>query len=234
MWKQVGAGTDGTVRDSVVKVVKSVDAAEREYRLMRAATCAYVPRVWLVDAMLVMPKADADLLTLIQRARRALAPGVARAFIRSMVYAVFTLHTRGIVHRDVKLENFLVYDLAVRDGKVAGGTIMLSDFGFATRFERGELLDARLGTPTYVAPEILAGRAYGPEADVFSLAVCAFTVVTGRKPFGSHYRAVLPEARAAWRRALPTLADKTRRLIAGGMQIDPARRLSSVECARLT
>jgi serine/threonine protein kinase len=236
MWKQVGAGTEGTVRDSVVKVVASVDAAEREYRIMRAATCAYVPRVWRVDAMLVMPKADADLLTLLQRAarsRRALAPDVARAFIRSMVHAVFTLHTRGIVHRDVKLENFLVYGLAVRDGKVAGGTVMLSDFGFATRFERGELLDARLGTPTYVAPEILAGRAYGPEADVFSLAVCAFAVVTGHKPFGSHYRAVLPDARAAWRRALPTLADKTRRLIAGGMRIDPATRLSTLECVRL-
>ena len=234
MWKQIGEGAEATVRDSAVKLLKSVDAAEREYKLMRAATCAYVPRVWRVDAMLVMPKADADLLTLLQRARgRPLAPAVARAFIRSMVYAVFTLHSRGIVHRDVKLENFLVYGLVVRDGRIAGGSVALTDFGFATRFERGELLDARLGTPTYVAPEILAGAPYGPEADVFGLAVCAFALVTGRKPFGRSYRAVLPDARAAWQRALPTLAEKTRRLISGGMHLDAAKRLRAVECARL-
>ena len=231
--RQVGAGSEGTVLETVVKVCKSVEHAEREYRLMRNALCAYVPRAWLVDAMIVMPRADADLLTLLQRARRTFAPDVTRKFIRSMVTAVFTLHSRGIMHRDVKLENFLVYDLEVKANRVAGGTICISDFGFATRFERGELLDARLGTPTYAAPEIRRGLAYGPEADVFSLVVCVFTMLTGQKPFGNDYRAFLPDALRAWKTVLPRLSANMKRLVAGGLQMDPAKRLTSLQCLRL-
>ena len=88
------------------------------------------------------------------------------------------MHDQGICNRDFKLENMLVGDdLAIR----------VADFGFAAPVE-GEARDGarttRLGTPGYMAPELLEGRAYGGAAvDLYALGVILFAMVTVSMPF---------------------------------------------------
>lgn len=81
---------------------------------------------------------------------------------------------KGVVHRDLKLENILVNDAI--DLKVA-------DFGFAT-FKKIDKLNSYRGTMTYMAPEIKEGKQYdGRQVDVFSCGVILFIIVQGIFPF---------------------------------------------------
>ena len=93
------------------------------------------------------------------------------------------LHRSGIVHRDLKPDNVLVVSLEASSSVVC----KLSDFG-ATRdvnfFSHELVLTRGVGTPAFMAPEILAGRCdYEKSADVYSFAMTMVNVITGRPPF---------------------------------------------------
>uniref|UniRef100_A0A183CHC4 Protein kinase domain-containing protein n=1 Tax=Globodera pallida TaxID=36090 RepID=A0A183CHC4_GLOPA len=84
-----------------------------------------------------------------------------------------------IVHRDVKLENLLVYS---RDDRIM---IKLADFGLAYRLQQSDQLLYQLcGTPTYVAPEVLAEFGYSFKADCWSIGIIVFILLCGFPPFG--------------------------------------------------
>ncbi|KAJ3119735.1 hypothetical protein HK098_005201 [Nowakowskiella sp. JEL0407] len=92
-----------------------------------------------------------------------------------IVSAVFYLHSQGIAHRDLKLENILM------DKKQ---NILLSDFGFATEFQTDRMLKTSCGSPHYAAPEILFDECYDGElAEVWSCGVILYAMVTGYLPF---------------------------------------------------
>ena len=87
------------------------------------------------------------------------------------------LHDRGIVHRDIKPANILV-------GK--SGIPKITDLGVARQMERNTRLTQAgtiLGTYSYLAPEQILSSSVGPRADLYSLGICLFTSLTGRKPF---------------------------------------------------
>ena len=95
---------------------------------------------------------------------------------RALAYA----HENNIVHRDIKPSNILLTDQ---------GQPLLSDFGIAKTLESHEnatLTGAgmTIGTPDYMSPEQWTGQA-GPQADIYSLGVVLYELVTGRKPYSA-------------------------------------------------
>lgn len=108
----------------------------------------------------------------------------ARETIRSIASALQYCHRRGIVHRDLKPENILLQSTE-NDTKVK-----IADFGFAKFAKEG--LHTALGTPGYIAPEILQGvPRYTAAVDLWSLGVITYILLCGYPPFHSNNRATL-------------------------------------------
>lgn len=97
-----------------------------------------------------------------------------RYFLHQMLEVLGYMQNKGVVHRDLKLENILVDDQM---------NLKVADFGFATYKKINKLMSYR-GTMTYMAPEIKEGKQYdGREIDIFSTGVILFIIVQGIFPF---------------------------------------------------
>jgi serine/threonine-protein kinase len=107
------------------------------------------------------------------------APAHAAKTIAILASAVQAAHNRGIVHRDLKPSNILLTD---------DGIPKISDFGLARRLDDDAdltLSGARIGTPSYMAPEQFTNRTgeVGPLSDIYSLGAILYEMLTGRPPF---------------------------------------------------
>ena len=85
-------------------------------------------------------------------------------------------HRNGVVHRDVKPGNLLVSDTQV---------VKLADFGIARATDQSSItqVGSVLGTAAYLAPEQARGEEAGPRADIYSLGVVAYQLLSGRLPY---------------------------------------------------
>uniref|UniRef100_A0A1A7XL59 Serine/threonine-protein kinase DCLK2 n=1 Tax=Iconisemion striatum TaxID=60296 RepID=A0A1A7XL59_9TELE len=102
----------------------------------------------------------------------------ASCMLFNLASAIKYLHSLNIVHRDIKPENLLVYEH--QDGSKS---LKLGDFGLAT-VVNGPLY-AVCGTPTYVAPEIIAETGYGLKVDIWAAGVITYILLCGFPPFRS-------------------------------------------------
>uniref|UniRef100_A0A3Q0SFJ2 non-specific serine/threonine protein kinase n=1 Tax=Amphilophus citrinellus TaxID=61819 RepID=A0A3Q0SFJ2_AMPCI len=100
------------------------------------------------------------------------------AMVFNLAGAIKYLHRMNIVHRDIKPENLLVCEYP--DGTKS---LKLGDFGLATVVE-GPLYTV-CGTPTYVAPEIIAETGYGLKVDIWAAGVITYILLCGFPPFRS-------------------------------------------------
>ncbi|XP_064624701.1 serine/threonine-protein kinase MARK1-like isoform X2 [Lineus longissimus] len=109
-----------------------------------------------------------------------LSENQARPFVRQLISALHYLHERGVVHRDLKMENIML------DEKKKN--IKLVDFGLSNTFSKEELLKTHCGSPEYAAPELFtSGKEYGSEIDIWSLGVIMYALVVGKLPFTTPY-----------------------------------------------
>ncbi|PSC74088.1 CAMK CAMK1 kinase [Micractinium conductrix] len=115
----------------------------------------------------------------------------ARTIFRQLVQCLQYLHAKGVVHRDVKLDNLLL----VEPGDIAH--VKIADFGFAKKLHGGRLdsMKTVCGTPEYIAPEIIEklmtphdkplrhGQSYGPPCDLWSAGIVLYMLLAGLPPF---------------------------------------------------
>ncbi|XP_018564518.1 serine/threonine-protein kinase GM11705 isoform X1 [Anoplophora glabripennis] len=156
--------------ENEVKILRKVNhpnimalIAEQDTKCMLYLVCEYVAGGDLFDAITVAQKFPEDQAALM---------------INHLVSALAYLHNLNIVHRDVKPENLLV--------EVDGNRVVylkLGDFGLACEVTRP--LFTVCGTPTYVAPEILAESGYGLKIDVWAAGVILYILLCGYPPFVS-------------------------------------------------
>jgi len=104
----------------------------------------------------------------------------AATLVEKMLSAVLYCHHNGVVHRDIKLDNF-IYENESEEGE-----LKLIDFGFAAEVAPGkEAMWDQLGTPSYMAPELWSDSAkeYDSSVDMWALGVVTFMLLSGKRPF---------------------------------------------------
>ncbi|XP_071837919.1 uncharacterized protein [Apostichopus japonicus] len=121
--------------------------------------------------------AGGDLLSYVRNQKDGyLSESRSRVYVRQLVSALHHLHERGVVHRDLKMENIIL------DAKRKN--LKLIDFGLSNHYNTDQLLKTHCGSPEYAAPELfVTGREYGPEIDIWSFGIIVYAMVTGKLPF---------------------------------------------------
>ena len=122
--------------------------------------------------------AGGELFSLIRKAKR-FPENDARYFIQQLICGIEYLHDSGVTHRDIKLENRLI------GGSRPGTLIKICDFGYSKRPEvEQSQCKSIVGTPAYLAPEVLSNKPYrGTAVDVWSAGVLLYVMLVGAYPF---------------------------------------------------
>ncbi|KAH6817059.1 phosphoenolpyruvate carboxylase-related kinase 1 [Perilla frutescens var. frutescens] len=150
----------------------------------------------------------------------------AHAVFKQLMEVVMYCHGKGIVHRDLKPENILLVSRS-------SSPIKLADFGLATYIGPGQTLHGTVGSPFYIAPEVLAGG-YNQAADVWSAGVILYILLSGMPPFWGKTKSTIFDAvRAAnlcfhydiWDHISMSAKD----LISGMLCFDPSKRLTAAQ-----
>ena len=146
--------------------------------------------------------------TVMRKGSPPLALKPALRCIREIAQALNYAHSKGFIHRDVKPDNILLRE---------DGSCVLGDFGIARAAESGTMMTKTgsvVGTPHYMSPEQLRGRAIDGRADLSSLGVVFFQLVTGKVPYEAsdslaigimHMTAPLPQLPRDYRLLQPIL-----------------------------
>ena len=95
-------------------------------------------------------------------------------YFKQLINGFKLLAEHNIMHRDIKPENILIHN----------GILKIADFGFCKPLEHQDVMaETMLGSPIYMAPEVLKGEAYTIKADVWSLGVVLYRMIFGYCPF---------------------------------------------------
>ncbi|KOG49671.1 MULTISPECIES: serine/threonine-protein kinase [Streptomyces] len=178
-----------------------------------------------------------DLRTRLDRERR-LAPEAAVAIVADVADALAAAHAAGVVHRDVKPENVLL-DMQGPLGPGGSHPALLTDFGVAKLIDSPRRASAGrasapttriIGTPDYLAPEIVEGLPPRAAVDIYALATVLYELLAGFTPFGGgHPGAVLRRHVTETVVPLPGIPDELWQLIVQCLAKAPASRLRASE-----
>ncbi|KQK10428.1 calcium-dependent protein kinase 3 isoform X2 [Brachypodium distachyon] len=144
---------------------------------------------------------------------------------RTIVEVVQLCHRHGVIHRDLKPENFLFAN------KKENSPLKAIDFGLSIFFKPGEKFSEIVGSPYYMAPEVLK-RNYGPEIDIWSAGVILYILLCGVPPFWAETEQGVAQAilrgnidfkREPW----PNVSENAKDLVRRMLEPDPKIRLTA-------
>ena len=171
-----------------------------------------------------------DLRTRLDRERR-LAPEAAVAVVADVADGLAAAHAAGVVPRDVKPENVLL-DMQGPLGPGGSHPALLTDFGVAKLIDTPRRTRATkiIGTPDYLAPEIVEGLPPRAAVDIYALATVLYELLAGFTPFGGgHPGAVLRRHVTETVVPLPGIPDELWQLLVQCLAKAPASRLRASE-----
>ena len=146
-------------------------------------------------------------------------------FITQVLRALQHAHDRGIVHRDIKPQNIMLF---------SDGTIKVMDFGIA-RFSRSDgktLSDKTIGSVHYISPEQARGDITDEKSDIYSVGVMLYEMLTGKKPFDAENPVAvalmhMQEVAKNPREIISTIPEPLEEIVYHAMERNPSRRYQS-------
>lgn len=162
---------------------------------------------------------------------RALGESYTRVIMRELLLALQYLHSKNIVHRDVRPDNLFCSHTKFPMA------IALGDFGYSNFFSdkvvNCDVLTTIIGTPPYTASEICRREKYGPAVDLWSAGVVMFELLCGRAPFEGRtdretneniVRGLVSFKHVAWK----NISQNCKKLVLQLLQPDPHKRISAL------
>uniref|UniRef100_A0A6N2M3S6 non-specific serine/threonine protein kinase n=2 Tax=Salix viminalis TaxID=40686 RepID=A0A6N2M3S6_SALVM len=151
----------------------------------------------------------------------------AAVVVRQMLKVAAECHLHGLVHRDMKPENFL-FKSTKEDSPLKA-----TDFGLSDFIKPGEKFRDMVGSAYYVAPEVLK-RNSGPESDVWSIGVITYILLCGRRPFWDKtedgiFKEVLRNKPDFRRKPWPTISTSAKEFVKKLLVKDPRARLTAAQ-----
>ncbi|KAG2668553.1 hypothetical protein I3843_15G160200 [Carya illinoinensis] len=151
----------------------------------------------------------------------------AAKLIKTILGVVETCHSLGVIHRDLKPENFL-FDSAEEDA-----ALKATDFGLSVFYKPGQTFCDVVGSPYYVAPEVLR-KHYGPEVDVWSAGIILYILLSGVPPFWAEsekgiFREILQGKLDFHSEPWPGISESAKDLIRKMLDRNPKKRLTAHE-----
>ncbi|KAL3718556.1 hypothetical protein ACJRO7_003650 [Eucalyptus globulus] len=151
----------------------------------------------------------------------------AASLLRTIVQILHTCHSMGVIHRDLKPENFLLLN------KDENSPLKATDFGLSVFFKQGDVFKEIVGSAYYIAPEVLKRR-YGPEADIWSIGVMLYILLSGVPPFWAEsengiFNAILRGQLDFTSDPWPSISPVAKDLVRKMLNSDPKQRLTAFQ-----
>eukprot|EP01022_Parablepharisma_sp_SALTPOND_P008189 TRINITY_DN135349_c2_g1_i1.p1 TRINITY_DN135349_c2_g1~~TRINITY_DN135349_c2_g1_i1.p1 ORF type:complete len:1128 (-),score=119.65 TRINITY_DN135349_c2_g1_i1:2063-5362(-) len=162
-----------------------------------------------------------DLLNYVRK-RRKLKEDMAKFVFKRLIEGLYHCHCRGVLHRDIKLDNVLLN---------GSGELKICDFGVSKIVRKGERMTEQCGTPAYIAPEILRDRGYeGFAVDIWSAGVALYAMLYGTVPFKANNMKELHKLIMKGKYTLKEEVSKEARdLLTRLLECDPYKRINIPE-----